>query len=229
MKQGMLFYEKRWSMKPAVIFDFNGTMVFDAIYHEQAWKQFAIKLRGHAFTSEEMKMMHGKPNIKIIEYLKPDCNINEAIELSKAKEALYRDIALQDDAYQLVHGLEAFLKALQKEQIALNIASASIIENIEFFIQQFQLDRWFDPTKIIYDNNTYENKVAMFKDAAKQLQVEIGNCYVFEDSLSGIQCAYEAGVKGIIVIGNHQAANQLGVIKTIDDYSTINELLALLK
>ena len=65
----MLSLKRGAAMKPAVIFDFNGTMVFDGIYHEQAWKEFSKTLRGQPFTDEEMQMMHGKPNIKIIEYL----------------------------------------------------------------------------------------------------------------------------------------------------------------
>lgn len=218
-------------MKPAVIFDFNGTMVFDGIYHEEAWQEFSKTIRGIPFSNEEMQMMHGKPNVKIVEYLKPGISLSEAMELSKEKEALYRKIALKDpEHYKLVSGLEEFLNLLHDLNYAMNIASASIIENISFFVDVFKLDQWFDPSCIVYDNNTYENKIAMFKDAAKCIHRDIHDCYVFEDSFSGIQCAYEAGVKGIICIGNPQAANYPGVIKMIDDYTgfdseSIKELL----
>lgn len=210
-------------MKPAILFDFNGTMVFDGRYHEEAWQEFSKMVRGTPFSKEEMQMMHGKTNVKIIEYLKPGIELSEAIELSKEKEALYRKIALNDpENYKLVDGLEAFLDLLHDQEIAMNIASASIIENIQFFVDVFKLDRWFNPAAIIYDNNTYENKIAMFKDAAERIHTDIQHCYVFEDSFSGIQCAYEAGVKGIICIGNQQAAAYPGVIQTIQDYTTLN-------
>lgn len=210
-------------MKSAVLFDFNGTMVFDGIYHEKAWQEFSKMVRGFSFSKEEMQMMHGKPNVKIIEYLKPGINLPEAMELSKEKEALYRKIALNDlNHYRLVDGLEKFLDFLHDQAIPMNIASASIIENISFFVDVFKLDRWFDPSLIIYDNNTYENKIAMFKDAADRIHTDIHNCYVFEDSFSGIQCAYEAGVKGIICIGNQQASTYPGVIKMLHDYEALD-------
>lgn len=216
-------------MKPAVLFDFNGTMVFDGIYHEEAWQEFSKIVRGTPFSKEEMQMMHGKPNVKIIEYLKPEISLSEAKELSKEKEALYRKIALNDPKnYKLVDGLETFLDLLHDQGIPMNIASASIIENINFFVDVFKLDRWFDPTAIIYDNNTYENKIAMFKDAAERIHTNIHDCYVFEDSFSGIQCAYEAGVKGIICIGNQEASAYSGVIKTIQDYTALDAIQELL-
>lgn len=216
-------------MKPAVLFDFNGTMVFDGIYHEEAWQEFSKIVRGTPFSKEEMQMMHGKPNVKIIEYLKPEISLSEAKELSKEKEALYRKIALNDPKnYKLVDGLETFLDLLHDQSIPMNIASASIIENINFFVDVFKLDRWFDPTAIIYDNNTYENKIAMFKDAAERIHTDIHDCYVFEDSFSGIQCAYEAGVKGIICIGNQEASAYSGVIKTIQDYTALDAIQELL-
>lgn len=216
-------------MKSAVIFDFNGTMVFDGIYHEEAWLEFSKTLRGTPFSKEEMQMMHGKPNVKIIEYLKPEIALSDAIELSREKEALYRKIAQKDhEHYKLVSGLEEFLTMLHDQNYAMNIASASIIENINFFVDIFKLERWFDPSCIIYDNNTYENKISMFKEAAKRIHRDIHDCYVFEDSFSGIQCAYEAGVKGIICIGNEQAANYPGVIKTITDYTDLESIKELL-
>lgn len=216
-------------MKSAVLFDFNGTMVFDGHYHEEAWQEFSKIVRGTPFSKEEMQMMHGKPNVKIIEYLKPGISLFEAMELSKEKEALYRKIAMDDSKhYKLVDGLEKCLDLLHERNIPMNIASASILENISFFVDVFKLDRWFDPTAIIYDNNTYENKIAMFKDAAERIHADIKNCYVFEDSFSGIQCAYEAGVKGIICIGNQEAAAYPGVIKTIQDYTALDAIQELL-
>lgn len=216
-------------MKSAVLFDFNGTMVFDGHYHEEAWQEFSKIVRGTPFSKEEMQMMHGKPNVKIIEYLKPGISLFEAMELSKEKEALYRKIAMNDfKHYKLVAGLEKCLDLLHEHNIPMNIASASILENINFFVDVFKLDRWFDPTAIIYDNNTYENKIAMFKDAAERIHTDIKDCYVFEDSFSGIQCAHEAGVKGIICIGNQEASTYPGVIKTIQDYTALNAIQELL-
>lgn len=186
----------------AVIFDFNGTMVFDSVYHDLAWKVFSEQIRGHAMDEEEIRThVHGKVNDKIIQYLKPDSSEEERIQLSLDKEEAYRKLALKDsENYQLVKGLPAFLNTLKEKGIKRNIASASIKENIDFFITTFHLANWFDKEKITYDDGSYINKIPMFQDAAKRIGVDISDCIIFEDSYSGIKCAKEVNAKKIIVI-----------------------------
>lgn len=189
-------------MMSAVIFDFNGTMVFDSPYHDLAWKVFSKQIRGYAMDDEEIKTnVHGKVNDKIIQYLKPELNADERAKLSLEKEAAYRKLALEDrENYHLVPGLSSFLDELKAKDIKRNIASASIKENIDFFIDTFELTNWFDIDKITYDDGSYMNKVAMFKDAAKRMNVEVSDCIIFEDSVSGINCAKEVKAKKIVVI-----------------------------
>lgn len=189
-------------MMSAVIFDFNGTMVFDSPYHDLAWKVFSKQIRGYAMDDEEIKTnVHGKVNDKIIQYLKPELNADERAKLSLEKEAAYRKLALEDrENYHLIPGLSSFLDELKAKDIKRNIASASIKENIDFFIDTFELTNWFDIDKITYDDGSYINKVTMFKDAAKRMNVEVSDCIIFEDSVSGINCAKEVKAKKIVVI-----------------------------
>lgn len=189
-------------MMSAVIFDFNGTMVFDSPYHDLAWKVFSKQIRGYAMDDEEIKTnVHGKVNDKIIQYLKPETDADERATLSLEKEAAYRKLALENkEHYHLVPGLPAFLDALKANGIKRNIASASIKENIDFFIDTFELANWFDTDKITYDDGSYVSKVAMFKDAAKRMDTDVKDCIIFEDSFSGINCAKEVNAKKIIVI-----------------------------
>lgn len=208
----------------AIIFDFNGTMVFDSPYHDQAWKRFSKKIRGSEITEEELaRNVHGKVNEKIIEYLKPGVDKETSTTLSLEKEALYREMCKNDaEHYTLVAGLEEFLNTLKDKGIAMNIASASIKENIDFFVETFHLANWIDPSIIVYDDGSYENKIEMFKDAAKRMNVKIEDCIVFEDSFSGVQFAKEAGVKTIIAIPNQdhkeEFENNEAVAFTIKDF-----------
>lgn len=207
----------------AVIFDFNGTMVFDAIYHDRAWKLFSEKVRGTQMSDEEIaNHVHGNVNEKIIEYLKADTTREERDRLSLEKEKMYRELASADvEHYQLVKGLPQFLDMLVDQHIRMNIASASIKENIAFFVEVFKLDRWFDPTHIIYDNGTYLNKIDMFKDAAKKMSRDISECIIFEDSRSGIACAKAVRPKKIIVISkNHknEYVNDSQIDLVIEDF-----------
>lgn len=186
-----------------VIFDFNGTMFFDSRYHDEAWTRVSKELRGNAITRNEItNYVHGKNNDKIIQYiLQGNVSKERSLEISLYKEKIYREICMsQSEKPVLAHGVETFLDSLVKHQIPFTIASASILENIQFFIEIFQLERWFDPANIVYDDGTHADKVSMFQEAAKRLHVAIDTCLVFEDSVSGIRFAQEAGVQAIIAI-----------------------------
>lgn len=67
------------------------------------------------------------------------------------------------DSFHLVKGAEAYFDAL-KDNIPLRLL-ASIKQNIDFVESFFIFDRWLDPSSIVYDDGTYENKIAMFKSS----------------------------------------------------------------
>ena len=49
---------------------------------------------------------------------------------------------------------------LKEHNIPFTIASASIKENIDFFVKTFNLNRWFDLNKIVYDDGSHNNKIS---------------------------------------------------------------------
>lgn len=209
----------------SIVFDFNGTMVFDAPYHDKAWKQF-VKERMHKELEEKelVQYFHGAVNDKIIQRLFPTMNAQERKQLSEEKEAMYRDFCREDkEGYQLVKGLKAFLDKIKQEGIQRNIASASIQENITFFVETFALQQWFVIEDICYDDGTYVNKVKMFQDAASKMQTTLQECIVFEDSLSGITCAKQAGAGMIIAIAPESEQERFqsieGISFVIEDFN----------
>ena len=64
----------------------------------------------------------------------------------------------------------------------------------------------------------------MFLEASRRLKVDIKDCLVFEDSLSGIKHAYQAGCKQIIVMNSNESENYRklpGVVQIIHDFSEV--------
>ena len=82
-----------------------------------------------------------------------------------------------------------------------------------------------NPDDIVYDDGTYENKIMMFKKAAHILGLEVSDCLIIEDSLSGIENAYKAGCRNIIVIDSANKKDEYqklpGVTKVIDTFKEI--------
>ena len=186
--------------RKGVIFDFNGTLFFDSPLHVIAWDSISMELSGTHVTAKRLiEEFSGLPNLEILKKIAgPDHSPDFYDAYSRKKEALYRKAVEEiPGGAHLTDGAEALFAMLQKENIPFTIASASIKENIDFFVRVFHLDRWLDPESIVYDDGSYSDKIGMFKEAEKRLQID-GSILIFEDSYSGIACA--AGLPNVSLI-----------------------------
>ena len=188
-----------------IIFDFNGTLYWDSAKHKQAWREFSKKLRGTPFTDEEMvKYMFGRTNEHIIKYAIGRQPTPEMVEkYGQEKEEFYRQMCLKDkENFHLAKGAEQFLDFLKENNIPRTIATMSDKPNVDFYIEHFHLDKWFDVDKIVYSNGKIPGKPApdIYQIAAKNLNLEPFECVVIEDALSGIESARGAGIGKIIAI-----------------------------
>ena len=210
----------------AVIFDFNGTLFLDNDKHVLAWGKMSKLIRHKDLTIEELhEHCNGIPNKQVVNWMfNGECDEATMEKYSYLKEEYYRDFCKADtENFHLIAGAEQYFDKLKAEAIPFTIASASIKPNIDFFVDNFHLDKWIDYDKIIYDDGSYENKVAMFKKAAEVLNVETSDCLIIEDSISGIRSGYEAGCRNIIVLDSAHAAKRYkdlaGVNKIINDFN----------
>jgi len=192
-----------------IIFDFNGTLFWDSQLHMDTWRDYSAKLRGTPFSDDEMlKYMFGRTNEDIIEYAigrKPDKVLVEKI--ATEKEALYREICLQNpEEFMLAPSAVEFLDYLKANNIPRTIATMSEWDNVEFYIKEFNLAKWFDIEKIVFSDGTIPGKPApdIYEIAAKKIGVNIRDCVVIEDALSGIESARCAGAGKIIAIASRE-------------------------
>ena len=145
------------------------------------------------------------------------------------RDRYYRQFCKEDtEKFHLVDGVCEFFDHLKEKDIPFTIASASIKENIDFFIESFGLDRWIKPEDIVYDDGTYENKIAMFHKAADVIGIDMKDIRIYEDSNSGIRNAYDAGCEQIVVICDKENEEEFlkrpGVIEVMQDFSFAKEL-----
>ena len=211
-----------------IIFDFNGTLFWDSEIQENAWKTFGTKLSGRNITDEEFNTyFHGRTNKDTLEYLTERVLTDKEVnELAQQKESIYRDLCKSDlNKFKLAPGVERYLDYLKENNIPFTIATASEINNVNFFIKEFQLDKWFDIIKIVYDDGTFRGKPEpdIYLKASEALNIQPDNCIVFENALSGVQSAQRAGVKEIIAVVPEGRKNifenqpNLKIISAFDD------------
>jgi beta-phosphoglucomutase family hydrolase len=206
-----------------LLFDLNGTMVNDMPYHIEAWHKKIIELGGN-LTLEEMKYQCYGKNDELLERVFPSkYSMEEKIKLGNEKEAIYR-IEFKP-SLKLIDGLNEFLKQAAVKNIKMAIGSAAINENIDFVIDNMNIRNHFEA--IVSANNVSMSKPhpETFLKCAEQLNLHPNDCVVFEDTPKGVECALNAGMKSVVILGEHtkeEFRHYPNVIQCIKNY---NELL----
>lgn len=197
-------------MYKGIIFDFNGTLFFDSEKHLEAWREFSKRVRKYEFTDDEMReFMFGRTNKDILAYLlkkEPEPELVE--ELTREKEALYREMCRKDiENTVLADGAIELLDYLVEKNIPHTIATMSEKTNVDFFIETFNLEKWFDIDKIVYDDGTITGKPApdIYIKAAKNIGLDPKDCIIVEDAVSGLESAYRAGAGKIVAIASMES------------------------
>ena len=190
-----------------IIFDFNGTLFWDSKLHYDAWREFSARLREKPFTNEEMRdKMFGHTNSDIIEYLIGRKPSEELVEkFAKEKESVYRQRCLANpEKFKLASGAIELLDYLKEKNIPRTIATMSEWDNVDFYIKEFHLEKWFDIDKIVYSDGTIPGKPApdIFLIAADKIGLAPKDCIVIEDAIAGINSAKSAGIGKIIAIAS---------------------------
>ncbi|MCI1274439.1 MAG: HAD family phosphatase [Clostridiaceae bacterium] len=205
-----------------IIFDFNGTLFWDSEKHMTAWREFSKKIRGTAFTDEEMhKYMFGRTNEDIIAYAIGEKPTKDMVsKLAEEKEAIYRDMCRNDlSNFHLAKGAISLFEFLKANNIPMTIATMSEKPNVDFYKKEFGLAKWFDLDKIVYSDGTMRGKPApdIFQIAAKNLGLNPKDCIVVEDAISGIEAARRAGIGKIVAITSMNDENFYKKIPAVNE------------
>ena len=219
-----------------IIFDFNGTLFFDSEMHLEAWREFSEKLRGTPFSDEEMRHhMFGRTNHDIIAYAIGKEPSPELVErLAFEKEELYRNRcrAMGKDCKLAPYAVE-FLDYLKSNNVPMTIATMSEKDNVDFYIEHFNLAKWFDLDKIVYSDGKIKGKPApdIYQIAAGKLGLNPCDCVVVEDAVSGIEAAKSAGIGKIVAIASMEPVDFYRKMPSVDmiitDFSNFEGIISL--
>ena len=228
-------------MACGVIFDFNGTMIFDAPVNRQAWREFLAELIGRDCTEEEFYgRVQGGNGREIVAYFLGTAGIElppaEVERLGVKIDEVYRRVLVsRPDLFRLAPGLPEFLDELVRRGIPRTIASAAPPENMDLFFGHLGLERWFDREQVTLNDGTLPGKPApdMYLLAAKRLGLSASNCAVFEDARSGIEAARRAGAGAIVGVMSQFGEDEMlaipGVTAATPDYRDIGRLVGLIE
>src|SRR5690349_9476868 len=126
----------------AAIFDLDGTLIDNNLYHIKAWKEY-LKRMGRELSDEEYKInFNGRTNRDVVEYLqRRKMTDEEAAPYYLEKEAMYRE--LYQPHITPIPGLIELLKQLKANNIPMAIATSGITVNIEFMFNHLPIKEYF--------------------------------------------------------------------------------------
>ena len=207
----------------AFLFDLNGTMIDDMMYHCKAWFNILNDDLGANLTWEQVKeQMYGKNTELLIRVFGKNRFTQEemdflSVEKEKRYQAEYRPIL------KLIDGLDEFLEESKQAGIIMGIGSAAIPFNINFVLDGLSLHHYF--RSIVSADDVIESKPdpETYLKGAAELGVLPEECIVFEDAPKGVEAAKRAGMQAIVLTTMHEAHefaaydNIIGFIKDYND------------
>lgn len=217
----------------AVIFDFNGTMLFDTPLQFHAWDELAKETLGHEISYEEfICCTNGRTSSETVEYFWGDEIDKEKQKiLVRRKRELYQQQCLaHPEEFHLAEGIPEVLDMLKQKGVSFTIATSSSPQSVDFYFAHLNLGKWFDREKVICSDQKFPGKPApdIYRIAAKRLAIPPIRCIVVEDALAGAIAARGAGVGYVIVIdpdntGAIWVGNEVDYV--IHAHSELNEIL----
>ena len=194
------------------IFDLDGVIVDTAKYHFTAWKQIAHNL-GYPLTEEENENLKGVSRMKSLEYILDlagkSISQPEKEKMAFAKNEMYLELLEELNEEEILPGIPALLTEIKESGMKLAIGSAS--KNAPIILKKLGLYDQFD---FIADGNTTSKSKPdpeVFLIAAKEIDCQVKDCIVVEDSIKGIQGAKNAGFM-TIGIGDQNTLGEADVI-----------------
>jgi beta-phosphoglucomutase len=114
-------------------------------------------------------------------------------------------------ADEILPGVRDFIQSLKLENIKIGLGSAS--KNSEAILKKINLLDQFDV--IIDGNKVSQSKPApeVFLKGAAALEILPQNCLVFEDAVSGVEAAINAGMR-VVGIGESQILHSADLVVT---------------
>jgi beta-phosphoglucomutase len=190
-----------------VVFDFNGTLLWDTRLHNEAWDIFLSRHRISLSDQQKNEVIHGRNNSLIIPGLfGPGLTGEEVRRFISQKESIYQDLCLKK-GIDYAPGARDFIGYLKSGKIRYSIATASGKENVDFYFARLGLGSLIEREYVIYDNNRIRSKPdpEIFQIAINKLNLMNGDVVIFEDSYAGILAAQHAKPGKIIIVNSTQA------------------------
>ncbi|WP_257448096.1 HAD family hydrolase [Archangium lipolyticum] len=206
----------------AAIFDMDGTLVDNMLFHARAWVSMSQSLGLDVPVERFEREFAGKRNEEIFPALlgRP-VPPEELTRLAERKESHYRE--LYAPHLSPLRGARELLARLRGAGFQLAVATAAPSANRAFVLDGLELRSHF--AQVVGAEDVTRGKPApdIFLAAARALSVEPSTCVVFEDAVNGIRAARAAGMLavGVTTMTPAEVLIDAGAHWVIGDFTTL--------
>ena len=207
-----------------IIFDFNGTLLWDTQLHNHAWDIFLEKYNIRLSNNDKNNVIHGKTNEEILKIIfNNTLTKKEMFNLSEEKEALYRKL-FRDTNPELAEGAVELFQFCISNNIKTAIATSSCKSNVDFYIKRYNLLNWFKPEFIVYDDGTLKSKPdpGIYLHTINKMELDKKDIIIFEDSVSGINAALNSKAGKVIIVNSGKNNFNIRSCERINSFTEFN-------
>ncbi|MBR4903096.1 MAG: HAD family phosphatase [Selenomonadaceae bacterium] len=194
-------------MKHGAIFDMDGTLFDTESFYKRAWLEVIGEFgeeKNYDFPTAISGINLGEEAFQVIRRFYP--NIDAAAYLERVLEEVRK---VSEKNLKLMAGVEDILKFFQAENISMAVASSAPVAVIEKNLTRANLRGYFKV--LVGGDKVSRGKPApdIFLLAAKELNLEPSDCYIFEDSINGIRAAAASGGIAIMIPDQVQPTEEI--------------------
>lgn len=173
----------------AIIFDMDGVIINSKDHVEKFWLQKLDEHGIHISKNEREKRFHGRP-------ARPTVNDLFAELPEEKRDEIIKECGEYDasvEKYPMIPGVEHFLKQCSDSGIPIGLVTSALPGKVERMLAGLSYP---SPFEVMVTANLVENgkpDPECYLLAAEKLNVDPQDMIVFEDSVSGVKAASEAG------------------------------------
>ncbi len=212
--------ENKYNMRnlKAVVFDMDGVVIDSKPVIEEFWQSLAEKY-GFVISEEVMDAhVHGCPVWITCDKVFPMMSARDIDELIVHIHEIEQQLE-----FQKLAGLDNFLNSLSLHNIPIALVTSSYEKKVEKIFREMSLTAYFHHVVTADSVENGKPHPEPYLKASHQLGILPEKCLVFEDSISGIISAKEAGMNciGINKPKMELKLKSIGASEVIEDFRSV--------
>lgn len=205
------------------IFDLDGTLVNNIAFHQKSWIELFRRYEWHVDVDEFMRATNGRHGREIIrDYFGVDTGDPENQRLNDEKESLYRELYAPHRCPSA--GLVELMDRADAAGIEMAVGTSAPPENVAFILDHLGIRQRFRAVVGTKDVVRGKPDPEVFLVAAARMNVDPGQCLVFEDALIGVEAARRAGMPCVALTTSLVASAFSAVPHVVASAATFAEL-----